>query len=784
MKKMKLLLLTVFATISLWGAPQSSEVKISIVMDAQTSQYQKIKDELSTELKVMTQGEFKIDFTKPIIIDWSTSKAQEAIDRLQNEPNVDMIITIGLVSTNTALKEKALKKPTFAPYLLDFKQQQSQSNKQNLNYLAFGTPFDIALKDFLDVVNFKNMTLIVDEKLSSSLPDAMDSLKKSTLNKGINLHVIVSGSKNPLEQIPADTQAVMLTPLPSLSAASKQKLIETLVQNRLPSYSFGDDLSVYDGVMMSSVSTENTSRRIRQLALNIQAVLRGENLQQLPTKFEDKHELLINLNTTNKIGVYPSFELLNKAKVIGDGERIEGKALSLSDVAKLAIKNNLYIIAGELGVKQEDENIKEVRSVLLPQIRGSVSYTQQNSDNVYVKNGFYAEKSSMGAIKVHQVLFSEKALAALEIQKKVKAATVAQQRTLEMDVVEQATTMFLNILIAQTQLKVEKENLKLTKSNLEMAQARVDAGTSDLSDLYHWESRIATSKQRVLQAKAGVEQAQDALNLILHYPITQRIKTVPATLEDPALLISNKELLSLISNENDLKRINDYIVQEGLKNASELQMYNGYIAAQKRKLTSDRRTYFSPDVEFVGEVSRVFDEQRNPASGFSLEDQTNWSASVVLSLPLYEGSARGARSSHSQLKLQQLQLSKEQEENSIEQQIRYDLHTIRSSYPSIELTEQAAKAARKSFELVQNNYAKGTRSMTDLLVAQNETLLADQRSASAIYKFLTDLMNLQRDMGRFDFFMDESERKSFTKEFFSTLENSHNQSHKTSKVKE
>ncbi|WP_373072867.1 TolC family protein [Sulfurimonas sp.] len=779
--KIKLFLFIALTTISLWSAPLYSDVNIAIVMDAQTSQYKKIKDEISTELEVMTQGEFKVSFMKPIIIDWSVSKAQDTLQNIQNDPNIDMTITIGLVSANTAFKAKDLNKPTLAPYLLLF-EEQLQVTKKNMNYLAFSTPFDTAIKNFLDVATFKKMTLIVDEKLSSSLPIAMNGLKKSTINKGIELNVIISGSKNPLEQLPKDTQAVMLTPLPSLSSTSKQNLIDALVIKQLPSYSFGDELSVYDGIMMSSVSTENISRRVRQLALNIQSVLRGKSPENLPTKFEDKHQLIINLKTTNKIGVYPSFNLLSKAKIIEDDEADIEDSFSLSDVAKLAIKSNLNIIAGKLGIKLEDENIKEVRSVLLPQIRADLSYTQQNSDNIYVKNGFYAEKSSTGAIKLHQILFSEKALAALEIQKKVKAATVAQQRTLEMDIVEQASTMFLNILIAQTQLKVEKENLKLTKSNLEMAQARVEAGTSDLSDMYHWESRIATSKQRVHQAKVAVQQAQDGLNYILHRPITKRIKTVPATLNDPYLLVSNKELLSLITNENDIKLINDYFVEEGLKSASELQMYNGYIAAQKRKLTSDRRAYFSPNIEFVGEMSRVFDEKRDPSSTINLEDQTNWSASVVLSLPLYEGSARSARSSYSQLKLQQLELSKELEKNSIERQIRYDLHTVRSSFPSIKLTQQAAKSAKKSFELVQNNYAKGTRSMTDLLVAQNETILADQKSASAIYQFLKDLMNLQRDIGRFDFFMDESERNTYTKEFSSIIKNSH--INQTSKAKE
>ena len=777
MKKTIFILLALFATTGLWSAP----IIFGIVMDAKTPQYEKIKNELSKELTTMTQGEFQVAFTKPLIADWSTSKAQEVLKKLQNDPKVNMIITVGIVSANTALKEKELKKPTFAPYLLQLN-QHPKAHKQNFNYLAFGTPFTVALKDFLSVTSFKNMTLITDEKLSNSLPDAMDNLKESALQKGINLHIVVCNSKSaPSQQIPLDTQAVMLTPLPSLSPKSKQKLIDDLVQKHLPSYSFGDDLKVSEGIMMSSVSAENTSRRIRQLALNIQAVLRGENPEKLSNEFDDEHQLVINLNTASRVGVYPPFNVLNKAKVIGSDEPLQADSLTLSDVAKLAIKNNLYIIAGQLGVKAEDENIKEVRSVLLPHISGDLSYTQQNSDNVYVKQGFYAENSTAGSIKLHQVLFSEKALAALEIQKKMKAATQAQQRTLEMDVVERATTMFLNILIAQTQLKVEKENLKLTQSNLKMARGRVNAGTSDLSDVYHWESRIATSKQRVLSAKAAVEKAQDALNFILHRPITQRVKTLPATLDNPDLIVGNKELLSLITNENDVRLINDYFVQEGLKSASELQVFDNKIAAQKRKLISDKRAYYTPNLELVGEVSRVFDEKRDPAASFSLKDKTNWNAGVVLSLPLYEGGAKDASYSRSRLQLQQLQVSKEEEKSFIEQQIREDLHTIRFSYPSIELTKQAAQAAQKSFELVQNNYAKGTRSMTDLLVAQNASLLANQESASAIYKFLKDLMHLQRDIGQFDFFMNSAERTSFTTDLSSLIQNSHNQTSKAEK---
>ncbi len=574
----------------------------------------------------------------------------------------------------------------------------------------------------------------------------------------------------------------MVTPLPDLEMDTKISLIKYLIERRIPSYTFAHDITVDDGIMMSSYSGENISRRIRQMALNIQSVLQGKKPDVIPVLFEEKHQLSINLSTANAIGIYPSFELLGRARLLGGNDEAVDNPLSLRDVAKLAVQENLHIIAGQLAVKSEDENIKEVRSVLFPQISGNLSYIQQNSDNVYVENGFYAEKSSLGAIQLQQVLFSEKALAALEIQKKMKSAAQAQQRTLELDIVERATIQFLNILIAQTHLTIEQDNLKLTQANMEFSKGRIDAGISDMSDVYHWESRIATSHQRVLEAKAAVEKAQDALNLILNRPIAQRIKTIPTTLEDPGLLISNKPLLSLISNEKEYKMVNDFFVAEGFKSAPEISLFDSRISAQARQLKSDRLAYMVPDITLTGELSRVFDEQRIPLAGFNLEDQTNWQAGVVLSLPIFEGGAKDARVSRSQIGLKQLRVSKEQQQNVIEQQIRQDLHAIRASYPSIELSRNAADAANKSFKLVRENYAEGTRPMTDLLVAQNANILAEQASANAVYRFFIDLMYLQRDIGQFDFFMNESEQTSLINRLTSLLKSDSSASPQPKKV--
>ncbi|MGI9305604.1 MAG: TolC family protein, partial [Gammaproteobacteria bacterium] len=100
----------------------------------------------------------------------------------------------------------------------------------------------------------------------------------------------------------------------------------------------------------------------------------------------------------------------------------------------------------------------------------------------------------------------------------------------------------------------------------------------------------------------------------------------------------------------------------------------------------------------------------------------------------------------------------------VEQGIRSNLHAVRASFPSIELAQEAATASRKNFDLVQDSYSQGTVSIIDLLDAQDAALDAEQRATDAVYDFLTDLMNLQRTVAEFDFFLDDERRDSAVEE--------------------
>jgi len=767
MKKLFPLIVTMLLMSTHALAENRTVVTIGVLTDGPMEGLGEVRSLFFDELRNLTEGEFMISFPESKQFDgqWSTDRITAAVMRLQNDPEVDMVLALGLLSSQLAATSSNLRKPTFAPFvfnpdLLGISRNGNVSGVKNLNYLTTESQFDAELKTFLNVIEFTHLALLADESQYRFFPEAVERTIKTARSQGIVLHFITNSTADEAlaAKIPAVVQAVMIAPLPRLNRTAKQKLIAGLIEQHLPSYTLADGITVEQGIFMSAKATADLSRKARRTALNMEAVLHGAPASRQPVIFEEKRQLTINMKTARAIGVSPDFELLHKAVLLYHEPEVTSQPMSLAATAQEAIKANLTIVAGQLGVQAGSKNIAEARSVLFPRIFGNVSYLQNNDDNVFVQSGFYAEKSTAGSIKLEQILFSESTLANLAIQKHLQVAREAQQRTLELEIVQQATTTFLNVLIAQTHLRIQQNNLKLTQTNLELARNRVQVGAADVSDVYRWESEMATIRQNVLQANANLEKARDGLNRILHRSLSDRFITEPATLDDPSLLISRKALLNSIANERAYDLMGKFFITEAFGLSPELAQLEAQIAAQARQLESDQRAYWSPDITLIGEVSRTFDETRDQAAGFSLEDQTNWQAGINLSLPLFEGGARRARSSRSELNVQQLKVRYQGTREAVEQRIRGDLHAIRASYPSIELSAQAADAACKSFELVRENYSEGTRSMTDLLVAQNASLAADQSAANAVYKFLLDLMSLQRDIGEFDFFLDDPRR--------------------------
>ena len=140
---------------------------------------------------------------------------------------------------------------------------------------------------------------------------------------------------------------------------------------------------------------------------------------------------------------------------------------------------------------------------------------------------------------------------------------------------------------------------------------------------------------------------------------------------------------------------------------------------------------------------------------------TDWFVGFNVTFPLFEGGAKAAERVRAREELNRLDVERDRTVQLVEQRLLAALHEMQASLLGIDLSRQAAEAARGNLDLVTDTYRRGAASILDLLDAQNASLVADQEAADAVYLFLIDLMRVQRSVSRFDFFSTPDIRDDF-----------------------
>jgi hypothetical protein len=270
-----------------------SLVRIGTVVDGINPELTMARTLFIDKIKKVTHGEFILKFpeTKQLDAQFSIDKMNEAIDKLQNDKEVDMVLLIGSITSQLSLKKTSLRKPTFAPFVFNISLSGfTGSNTKNLNYLTSESTLDEEIQRFRKLLPFKNIAVLIDESQYKLFLPAAKKAITTAKEKGVTL-TFVTGSisdKDLIAKIPPNTDAVMIAPLSWMDKASKKRLIQWLIEHKLSSYSLADEELVKEGILVSSKTVSDFPRRARRTALNILAVLHGEKVSNQPVLFDEK----------------------------------------------------------------------------------------------------------------------------------------------------------------------------------------------------------------------------------------------------------------------------------------------------------------------------------------------------------------------------------------------------------------------------------------------------------------------------------------------------------------
>lgn len=760
---------------------QKKTVTIGIVLDGPWTLNEASRQLFQTEILELTSGEFEVRFPddKYLVGDWTLATVQNKLDQLLNDPAVDMVLAMGVIASNSVSRRGALPKPVIAPFVVDTEiqgtpQKEGASGIKNLSYIAFPSTIRRDIKMFLEIVPFDTLTIFVNAEVFKDLPGLDTRFKEVLAELNIQQHLVpVSSIDDALNALNDRVEAVYMGPLLHIYGEGFDRLVQKLIDYKIPSFSLFGRTDVERGIL-ASLNADFLPKIARRVALNVQRILLGEAPEKIPFAFAPGEELRINMETARKIGVFPPWGVYTEAVRINEEKKEVARTYTLQSAVLEGIEANLDLRAKNLEVKAGEQTVNEARSPLLPQIDLSLTGVQINKERAGL---FQAERNLTGTATVSQALYVDNAWANYSIQKNFQKSLEQEREALRLDIARDVAAAYLNVLIAKTLERIQQENLKLSRSNLGLSQVRESVGYSGRAEVYRWEGEIAANRQSVINANARRNLAEIQFNRLLNRPLEENFATAEVSIEETGLFTEQGRLLKYMNNQLAFKTLRSFFVQEGIAASPEIAQLDAAIAAQERFLKNTTRNFFVPDLVAQAEYSYIFKEggeganiteqmdPNDPTSAFvsGIRNKDNWSVALNLSYPLFSGGAKFARRKNAAETLSQLRSERESLAQIIEQGIRSSAHTAGASYAAIKQSRDAAEAANKNLELVIDSYSQGVLDITQLLDAQNSALSAGEAAANSIYQFLIDLMEMERAVGSSYLLRSAEEREAFFK---------------------
>jgi len=755
---------SVFAALLLCCQSVFAAKNVALLLDGPEVRPFVSRDALQAEVLSLTRDEFDVQMPAELQVDgnWTQTGVSAALDKLLADPDVDIIIALGALSSQEAARRESLAKPVVATMVVDqelqgFPYTDGRSGKRNLSYITNVQSLDDDLLLFKDAVRFSHVAILVDAGILAGLDD-FSREKSAQLSKMLEAPltpVPVAGSLTlAIQQLPDAVDAVFVTPLLRFSEADIAALSDELIARKLPSFSTYGVTELNNGLLLATGGRpEDEVRLVRRIALNVQRILLGDQPANIPVAIQESRRLAINMRTAKAINYAPRFALLSDAEQLFADEGGDATPFTLLEAMQRAAETNLQLKVASSEPLLAGEETRLARSDLLPQFRVEAGAAQIDEDRAVL--GFQSEKSSDLEVGGSQLIYGDDAWASYRIRSYLEVAENERYRGALLDILQASGRSYLNVLRLQAFEDVQRSNLEVTRTNLELARVRESIGYSGRSDVLRWESEIATARQELINATANRRQAEDQLLQLLNLTGGQQVRPDDASVEKTLAMFTQPKFQALIDNATTWETFQDYVVLKGIEQSPEVAQVDQQLLAGQRSVTAAQRRYWLPEFKLEGFVGRNLN--RSGAGSDSIVQDANersWQVGVNARLPVFNGGALRADLNRQRYSLRQAQDQREFTVQDTETRVRIALEQVASSYSAIDLTAEAARAARENLNITIDAYSKGARSVTDLIDAQNNALFAELSAAQAKYVYLGDVINVLRESGDFGLMLD------------------------------
>ncbi|MCC5937963.1 MAG: TolC family protein [Lunatimonas sp.] len=421
-------------------------------------------------------------------------------------------------------------------------------------------------------------------------------------------------------------------------------------------------------------------------------------------------------------------------KVLG-----QQQALDLAAVLEMAMDNNPVLKQFENQRSITDHQVKSALSGWLPQLGMIGDYNRYFSQPVAIfpdfnnpESGEFQEvrtgvpfNSSLSFSADQQLINNELIRDRQQSSDQRKQADQLLEE-LKIDLTVVVTQTFYEVLLAQEQVSLTREDLRRQQKQLEDAELLFEAGLTDQIDLKRAKMTLQNTQASLYQYQQDIEIRKAQLNALLGRPASSDLK-LQASYENLLMEIHADTLQGFQPEQ----RIEYQLLQ------TQLALQDVALKYEKRRFLPTLSAFYNYNILFLSPVGSTLYEQAYPYSLMGIR----------LTYPLFQGGKRHHDSRIAALRLRNLELEKTDLTNSISTELQEALSTYKKQLYQLKTQEANKQLAEEIYEILSLQYEEGIKNFLEVIVAETDLRTARINYYRSLFGVLTSKASLQRARG-------------------------------------
>ncbi|MEM6699400.1 MAG: TolC family protein, partial [Bacteroidota bacterium] len=627
------------------GLKAQQAFEVVILSDAAEQENHLFESAIITEITALLGSKYELSFTE-VYMNGDISKIKQEIANVFAQNQAEVLIATGITSSQLLANQPTFPIPSMASIQINNNKVTGVKSSGISNFTYLNSPFNIksGIEKLQEICRAKKLAILTDPNLLAI--GRSREKQYAEVETEIEWLALETDLSSTVAQISTDVEGVyVLSSLANYTTDEIALFFEEINARELPSFSLLDDPLLTLGAYASFAASDNLKKIPRRIALNVEQIAEGKDPKDFSVEMETfTQQLVVNMETVNKIGTYPDWNILDNAILININRPSTERTLNLKAAIAEGIQNNLGY---QIEAKQTEISANGVglaRSSYLPQLDVETTGFFLDENTVNSSFGTRGYFNWTAGASFSQLILSEPALANIAIQKLLLESQQQVQNQSELDVILEVAQRYFNYRQVLSVADLQNENIKAVNQNLTIASDKEKVGYSGASDVYRWQTELNLAKTDLYNTNAQLKAANYQLNETLNRPIGEVF--VIENTEDINQLVEGLDdlFIDLIQNQTTLNQFADFMVNEAFNNLPELKQVELAIAAQERQLKSNNRAFYLPTVAFVADydypIATVNPGESLPIPDLEINNEPTWNAAFSVSIPIFAGGSR------------------------------------------------------------------------------------------------------------------------------------------------